>query len=238
MAAIAFFDFDETLIVGNSGQLWIRRELREGNITPTQFLRAAVWMFRYKLGWASMDDALRTAIGSLRGQSEQALRERTRAFYETEVRTLYRTGARPALERHRAQGDAIVLLTASSIYLSELVAEELGFDDVLCNRFEIDEAGAHTGRPVGNLCFGAGKLEYAEAYARQRGVSLSDCWFYTDSYSDLPVLERLGHPVVVNPDPRLRREAERRGWPVEWWGEALSGADPGASVFAGSQQGG
>lgn len=238
MPAIAFFDFDETLIVGNSGQLWIRRELREGNITPTQFLRAAVWMLRYKMGWASMDDALRTAIGSLRGQSEQALRARTRAFYETEVRMLYRTGARPALERHRARGDAVVLLTASSVYLSELVAAELGLDDVLCNRFEVDEAGAHTGRPVGNLCFGAGKLGYAEAYAQQRGVSLSDCWFYTDSYSDLPVLERMGHPVVVNPDPRLRREAERRGWPVEWWGDALSGADPGASLFAGSQQGG
>jgi HAD superfamily hydrolase (TIGR01490 family) len=236
MGAIAFFDFDETLIVGNSGRLWIRRELKEGNVSRTQFLRAAVWMLRYKMGWASMDDALRTAIGSLRGQTEQALRARTRAFYETEVRMLYRTGARPALDRHRARGDAIVLLTASSLYLSELVAEELGLDDVLCNRFEVDAAGAHTGRPVGSLCFGAGKLGYAEAYARQRGVSLADCWFYTDSYSDFPVLERIGHPVVVNPDPRLRREAERRGWPVEWWGEALSGADPSASVFQGSQQ--
>ena len=234
MPAIAFFDFDETLIVGNSGQLWIRRELREGNISHRQFLRAAVWMLRYKMGWASMDDAIRTAIGSLRGQSERALRARTRAFYETEVRMLYRTGARPALERHRARGDGIVLLTASSLYLSELVAAELGFDDVLCNRFEVDEAGAHTGRPVGSLCFGAGKLEYAEVYARDRGVSLADCWFYTDSYSDLPVLERIGHPVVVNPDPRLKREAERRGWPVEWWGEALSHRDPDPSVFAGS----
>lgn len=237
MPAIAFFDFDETLIVGNSGSLWIRRELREGNISHRQFLRAAVWMLRYKVGWASMDDAIRTAIGSLRGQSEQELRARTRAFYETEVRMLYRTGARPALERHRTRGDGIVLLTASSLYLSELVAAELGFDDVLCNRFEVDDTGAHTGQPVGTLCFGAGKLAYAEVYARDRGVSLSDCWFYTDSYSDLPVLERIGHPVVVNPDPRLRREAERRGWPVEWWGAALSGADPGPSLFAGTQPG-
>jgi len=238
MPAIAFFDFDETLIVGNSGRLWIRRELRAGHISRVQFLRAAAWMLRYKLGWASMDDALRTAIGSLRGQPEQALRERTRAFYETEVRMLYRTGARPALERHRARGDAIVLLTASSLYLSELVAQELGLDDVLCNRFEVDDAGAHTGRPVGRLCFGAGKLGYAEAYAEQRGVSLADCWFYTDSHSDLPVLERIGHPVVVNPDPRLRREAERRGWPVEWWGEAISGAGADGTVLRDSEQSG
>jgi HAD superfamily hydrolase (TIGR01490 family) len=237
MGAIAFFDFDETLIVGNSGRLWIRRELKEGHISTTQFLRAAVWMLRYRLGWASMDDAVRRAIGSLRGQSEQTLRQRTRDFYQTEVRMLYRTGARPALERHRARGDAIVLLTASSLYLSELVAEELGMDDVLCNRFEVDETGAHTGRPVGTLCFGAGKLDYAEVYARDRGVALADCWFYTDSFSDLPVLERVGHPVVVNPDPRLRREAERRAWPVEWWGEALSADDAGGALVERSGQG-
>jgi HAD superfamily hydrolase (TIGR01490 family) len=218
MGAIAFFDFDETLIAGNSGNLWIRRELRAGHINRVQFLRAAAWMARYKLGWASMDDALRTAIGSLRGQSEQELRARTQAFYEEELRTLYRSGARPAVERHRQQGDAVALLTASSLYLSELVARELELDAVLCNRFELDETGVHTGRPVGRLCFGAGKIGYAEAYAAERGVSLTDCTFYTDSYSDLPVLDRVGHPVVVNPDRRLRREAERRGWPIQWWG--------------------
>lgn len=229
MGAIAFFDFDETLIVGNSGNLWIRRELKAGHISSWQFLRAAVWMARYKLGWASMDDALRTAIGSLQGVPEQELRARTRAFYAEEVRMLYRTGARPALERHRAQGDSIVLLTASSIYLSELVADELGLDDVLCNRFEIDADGLHTGRSVGTLCFGAGKLPHAEAYARARGVSLEACFFYTDSYSDLPVLERVGHPVVVNPDPRLRAEAERRSWPIEWWGDAAVQRTPAAA---------
>lgn len=229
MEAIAFFDFDETLIVGNSGNLWIRRELKAGHISSWQFLRAAVWMARYKLGWASMDDALRTAIGSLQGVPEQELRARTRAFYAEEVRMLYRTGARPALERHRARGDSIVLLTASSIYLSELVADELGLDDVLCNRFEIDGDGLHTGRSVGTLCFGAGKLPHAEAYALARGVSLEACFFYTDSYSDLPVLERVGHPVVVNPDPRLRAEAERRSWPIEWWGDAAVQPTPSAA---------
>ena len=222
MNAVAFFDFDDTLIVGNSGNLWIRRELRAGNITRLQFLRAAVWMARYRLGLATLDDALRTAIGSLKGQPAAALRERTRAFYEEEVRALYRTGARDAIARHRAEGDAVVLLTASSLYLSELVAAELGLDAVLCNRFAVDAAGLHTGEPEGALCFGAGKLEYARAYAAGRGIALSDCSFYTDSYSDLPVLERVGRPVVVNPDRRLRAEALRRGWPVAEWDAAAA----------------
>jgi HAD superfamily hydrolase (TIGR01490 family) len=215
--SIAFFDFDETLIVGNSGNLWIRRELRQGHINRLQALRAASWMVRYRLGFASMEEALRTAIRSLAGTPEQTLRERTREFYEEEVRHLYRTGAREALGQHRVDGDACVLLTASSLYLSELVSADLALDAVLCNRFQVRD-GLHTGESEGELCFGAGKLRYAEDYALRMGVALADCTFYTDSYSDLPVLERVGAPVLVNPDRRLRKEAKTRGWRVVEWG--------------------
>jgi HAD superfamily hydrolase (TIGR01490 family) len=215
--SIAFFDFDETLIVGNSGNLWIRRELRSGHINRLQALHAASWMVRYRLGFASMEDALRTAIRSLAGTPEETLRQRTRDFYQEEVRQLYRSGARQALDEHRSRGDACVLLTASSLYLSELVSNELHLDGVLCNRFQVRE-GLHTGELEGELCFGAGKLRYAEAYAQRSGVSLGACTFYTDSYSDMPVLERVGTPVLVNPDRRLRREARARGWKVVEWG--------------------
>jgi HAD superfamily hydrolase (TIGR01490 family) len=215
--SIAFFDFDETLIVGNSGSLWIRRELRSGHISRLQALRAASWMVRYRLGFASMEEALRTAIKSLEGTAEETLRQRTRAFYQEEVRGLYRGGGPEAVARHRARGEACVLLTASSLYLSELVRADLDLDEVLCTRFQVRD-GMHTGEPEGSLCFGVGKLRYAEEYAARSGVSLDACTFYTDSYTDLPVLERVGQPVVVNPDRRLRREARLRGWQVVKWG--------------------
>ncbi|HXX30926.1 MAG TPA: HAD family hydrolase [Myxococcaceae bacterium] len=228
--SIAFFDFDETLIVGNSGRLWVRRELRSGHITRAQALRAAAWMVRYRMGFATMEDALRTAIRSLRGTPEETIRRRTREFYEEEVRPLYRGGARRAVALHRGRGEACVLLTASSLYLSELVRADLGLDDVLCTRFQVQQ-GVHTGEPEGWLCFGAGKLRYAEEYAAGRGVELDACTFYTDSYSDLPVLERVGCPVVVNPDRRLRRVARRRGWQaVEWGGPAAPGAAAGHAL--------
>ncbi|MGO9831811.1 MAG: HAD family hydrolase [Myxococcaceae bacterium] len=219
--SIAFFDFDETLIVGNSGSLWIRRELRSGNINRLQALRAASWMVRYRLGFASMEEALHTAIRSLEGTAEEALRQRTRVFYEEEIRHLYRAGARAAVDHHRARGEACVLLTASSLYLSELVSAELGLDGVLCTRFRVRD-GLHTGESDGEVCFGTGKLRYAEGYARRYGVSLAACTFYTDSYSDLPVLEQVGQPVLVNPDRRLRREAKARGWRVVEWGGPAS----------------
>jgi HAD superfamily hydrolase (TIGR01490 family) len=217
--SIAFFDFDETLIVGNSGNLWIRRELRSGHINRLQALRATSWMVRYRLGFASMEEALRTAIRSLAGTPEGTMRQRTLEFYEEEVRHLYRAGAREAVDQHRSRGEACVLLTASSLYLSELVSADLHLDAVLCNRFQVRD-GLHTGESEGALCFGAGKLRYAEEYAKRSGVSLADCTFYTDSYSDLPVLERVGAPVLVNPDRRLRREAKARGWRVVEWGGA------------------
>lgn len=229
--SVAFFDLDKTLLSVNSGSLWVRRELRLGHITRLQALRAGLWLTRYHLGFASLEDAMHQAIAHLHGSEARVLRERTGAFYEEGVRTLYRPGALRALEEHRGAGERLVLLTSSSNYLSELVARDLRLDGILCTSLEVDGQGLHTGRAQGELCFGQGKRLHAEAYARQVGVPLSACAFYTDSYADLPVLEVVGRPVVVHPDPRLRREALRRGWPIVTWGQPAAGGarvDPAA----------
>ncbi|MFN7134958.1 MAG: HAD family hydrolase [Myxococcales bacterium] len=216
--AIAFFDLDNTLLARNSGALWINAELRAGHITPVQALRAWSWLARYALGFARLEDAILASIATLNGQEERVLRERTAAFYEREVRRLFRPHGRNVLARHRADGEQLVLLTSSSNYLSEPVANELTLDGYLCNRFEVDASGRYTGRALGPLCFGPGKVEVAKAFADARGVDLKACAFYTDSASDLPMLEAVGRPVAVNPDPRLRRIARQRGWAVEDWG--------------------
>jgi HAD superfamily hydrolase (TIGR01490 family) len=230
--AVAFFDLDKTLLAVNSGSLWVRRELKLGHITRAQALLAGLWLARYHLGFVAMEDALAKAITHLAGTDARAIAERTGVFYAEHVRALYRPGALRAVEEHREAGDRLVLLTSSSGYLSELVARDLRLDAILCNRFEVDAAGLHTGRPHGAVCFGAGKRAYAEAYAREAGVPLSACAFYTDSYSDLPVLEVVGRPVAVHPDQRLRREAQRRGWPIVTWGVPNVGSalvDPSGS---------
>ena len=213
----AYFDLDKTLLARNSATLWVESELRGGHIRWTTALRAATWIARYELGMARMEEAVLAAIASIEGQSEQVIVDRTEAFWKEQVRHLVRPGAREALDRHRAAGDRLVLLTSSSLYLSRLAQEELGLDAILCNRFEVKE-GSFTGRPEGGLCFGAGKLDHAQADARAHGEVLGEATFYTDSRSDLPVLEAVGKPVAVNPDPRLRRPARRVNWPVVDWG--------------------
>jgi HAD superfamily hydrolase (TIGR01490 family) len=217
--SIAFFDLDRTILSVNSGVLWIKAEWRDGRLSVWQGLEAAFWLVRYSLGTAGLEDALRKSVGTLKGDLESELAARTQAFYEREVQGLVRPGARESLATHRQAGDRLVLLTASSNYLSEPISRALELDDFVCNAFEVDADGRYTGHPVEPICYGQGKVERARAYAETAGVALSECTFYSDSASDLPMLEVVGRPVAVNPDPQLLRVARRRGWPVEDWGE-------------------
>lgn len=216
--AIAFFDLDRTLLDLNSGSAWIRYERAHGNLALVDLVRASGWLLRYHMGFADLDAALRLAISRLQGQTEASLTARTLDFYDRHIAHRVRPGALKALARHREAGDRIALLTTSSIYLSRPVGVDLGIDDLLCNRFGVDSSGRFTGQPIEPMCFGVGKLDHARALAEAHGVELTACSFYTDSIADLPVLEAVGRPVVVHPDPRLRRIARTRGWAEENWG--------------------
>ena len=217
--AIAFFDFDRTLIAANSAALWIRREMRLGHMHPLTAVWAASWMLRYHLGFSSLEAAIERAISTLAGTRESEIRERSEEFYETFLKHLYRPGALEAVERHRREGDRLVLLTSSSLYLAELVQRDLRFDAVLCNRFEVDAAGLLAGKTVGAVCFGGRKLDYAREFAERVGMRLEDSVFYTDSITDAPVLRAVGTAVAVNPDGRLKRLARKQGWSVVDWGK-------------------
>lgn len=219
---IAFFDLDRTVLACNSATLWIRRETRLGFIRRGDAARAAVWVGLYQLGFARIEAAIGDAIATLEGADEAALRGRTADFW-SEISNQIRPGARAAIDRHRAEGHHLYLLTSSSNYMSEPVVQALALDGALCTRFEVRD-GVFTGRAEGPLCYGPGKVEHARALADRLGASLADAAFYTDSYSDLPMMEAVGRPVAVHPDPRLSRHARRRGWPVEDWDRRDGGA--------------
>ena len=217
MPRIAFFDLDKTLIAVNSATLWVRREIKDGRISLWGAARAAYWTFLYELGFARIERAIEDGIRTLTGQPESDMVERVRSFFEEEARALLRPGAERAVQRHLQAGDQVALLTSSSCYLGGHFADLLGASHTLANRFEVDDRGRFTGEPVKPLCYGPGKVHYAQRLADELGADLSDCAFYTDSYADVPVLERVGHPVAVHPDPRLTRVATQRGWPIEVW---------------------
>ena len=216
MSGVAFFDLDRTLLDCNSATLWVRRQVREGHMRRLDAVRMGLMIGLYQLGMGNVDDSVNEAIRALEGQSESDIRDRTEAFWEEEVAHRFRPGAAAVLSEHRALGEPLVLLTGSSTYMSALVSEVLGMDGALCTEFEVVD-GRFTG--AGTLCYGDAKRVAAEAYLSDKDISLADCAFYTDSYTDLPVMELVGRPVAVHPDPRLRRHAKREGWPVQDWSQ-------------------
>ena len=216
MPTAAFFDLDGTLLAVNSADLWVRRERRLRRISGWQLARAVLWLAGYRLGILDMEAALRGALVTIRGVEEGFIRRETQAWWREEVRALVAPGARPALAGHRARGDLLVLLTSSSRYAAEMACEELGLDDALFQRYQVED-GRFTGEPLPPICYGPGKVVAAEAWAEERGVDLAQSAFYSDSSTDLPMLARVGRPFAVNPDPRLKLVARKRGWPVLDW---------------------
>ncbi len=216
MPAAAFFDLDGTLLTVNSATLWLRRERRLGRVTPWQVARAALMIASYRIGVLDMESALRAGLRPIRGLSEESIRSETRTWWLTDVRPFVAPGARAVLERHRRAGDRLVLLTSSSRYAAEMAREEFGLDDTLFQHYEVRD-GCFTGDPLRPICYAGGKVEVAERWARASGIDLAGSSFYTDSSTDLPMLERVGHPYAVHPDPRLRVVARARGWPILDW---------------------
>jgi HAD superfamily hydrolase (TIGR01490 family) len=228
--AIALFDLDKTLLARNSAALWLMWELRQGHVRLHQAALATAWLLRYRLGHTDLALPLQRSVAVLRGVPDSLWRSRTQAFYEAWVRPQYRRGGLEALAQHRLAGDRLVLLSSTHHHLAQAVHRDLGFDHVLCTHLEVDGAGLLTGRIAGELCFGAGKLAAAQNLCAHLGASLDACVFYTDSNSDTPVLEAVGRPVAVNPDPALARRARRSGWPILDWGPAVPWPPSGLQV--------
>lgn len=215
----AFFDLDKTLLSVNSGKLWIHRERRLGRITRAQVVDAAFKILAYRLGIIDMDAAMRKALAVYRGIPEHTVEQWTREWYREEVASHVSPGGRAALAEHREAGHLLVLLTSSSPYASAIATEQMQLDAYISTVYEVRE-GVFTGEPELPLCYGEGKVVRAEAFARESDVDLDQSYFYTDSNTDRPMLERVGHPRVVNPDLRLRLHARRRGWPILDWHNA------------------
>jgi HAD superfamily hydrolase (TIGR01490 family) len=212
----AFFDMDRTLIRVNSGDLWIRWLRERGEISRYEMLRALAWIFQYKLALLDMEAVATKVIASMRGQSEGELVGKAREFFDKLIATEVAPKALAAIERHRAEGHVVAILSSSTPYVVEPLAARLGIEHAICTRINVAD-GLFDGTHKKPACYGAGKVHWAEAFAREHEVDLAQSFFYTDSYSDLPMLERVGVARVVNPDTRLKRHAKRVGWTVDEW---------------------
>ena len=216
MARAAFFDMDLTLLRVNSGSRWVKYLRTRGEIGLPMLIRSGIWLLQYRLSLLDMEAVAAILAADMAGDSEQETRDKVADFYRTELQHTISPDARAQLEEHRRQGDTIVLLTSATPYVAEPLARELTIPHVLCTRLSV-ENGRFSGKLQPPACYGSGKVHHAERFASAHGVDLAQSSFYTDSYSDLPMLLRVGRPVAVNPDRRLSRDARRQGWPMLRW---------------------
>jgi HAD superfamily hydrolase (TIGR01490 family) len=212
----AFFDMDRTLIRVNTGTEWVKWMRKRGEMTRLKMLQALGWLAQYKLSILDMEAVFEKGIAEMAGELEQPMIDKAMEFNKLCVFPQVAPKGLQALEYHRKQGHVVAILSSSTPYVTEPLARHLGIEHVLCTRLPVRDGkfvGIHT-RPA---CYGLGKVHWAEAFAREQEIDLTRSFFYTDSYSDLPMLERVGIKRVINPDTRLARHARRAGWEVDQW---------------------
>ncbi len=212
----AFFDVDHTLLDVNSGARWLRHAWLTGQTSSLQALRALGWLVRYRLALLDLEAVTVLAAKDYRGRSAADLDAEARSWFRRDIEAHVCIEGRARVAEHQAKGHVVALLTSGTRFSVTPLAELLGVTHLLCTELEV-EGGELTGRHIAPACAGAGKVVYAGRFAAEHGIDLSQSYFYTDSYSDLPMLERVGCPRVVNPDPRLKRRARTRGWEIERW---------------------
>lgn len=213
----ALFDMDRTLIRRDSASLYVRYQRDQGEVGLGYSLRVGWWLFKYTLGVIDAEKVAGRALASYRGKSEAWMLERCQNWFGDYVLPHVTAGGREAVERHRAEGDLLAIVTGATRYAAEPLARELGIDHVVCTELELDDSGCFTGRLQAPMCYGRGKITRTERLADAHGFSLHEASFYTDSITDRPLLEKVAVPIVVNPDGRLRRLAQQRNWRIERW---------------------
>ena len=212
----AFFDMDKTLIAENSGTLYMKYLYQKGEIDRWELLKGLGAYLQYKIGVLDINAWTKGMMVQFRGQSERTLtREANQWFQEMVVQTLY-PEAEKLVKEHQTAGHVVAIVSGASKFVVKPLAARLGIKHILYTRLET-ENGRFTGRVVEPICFEEGKIYWLQQLVDDQQIDLARSWFYTDSVTDLPLLELVGHPVVVNPDPRLYRTAVRRRWPVRFF---------------------
>ncbi|MDZ7674083.1 MAG: HAD-IB family hydrolase [Acidimicrobiales bacterium] len=213
----AFFDLDRTLLRGASGPV-LSGALRQvgamgQNALPGEDL---VYKLFNLIGETRPSMLLARQGARFSGGQPQELVRRAGAVAAEALVPMVEPYALPIIEEHRVAGRPLVVATTSPHDLVAPFAERLGLDATIATRYGVDENGRYDGTINGHFVWGRGKLRAVEEWAEEHDVDVDESWAYSDSFYDIPLLGAVGHPTVVNPDPRMRVAAAVRRWPVRW----------------------
>jgi HAD superfamily hydrolase (TIGR01490 family) len=210
----AFFDFDETLLDTESSRLgfkylWERRLVSRGFIAKVMIAN-----FFYKRHWMSDEKIAAIMLKFYQGKNLQDFEQGAPDFYREHLKPHLAPNIMRRVVHHQQEGHVLVLISGSIRYLLEPVAKDLGFHHLLCTDLEVGADGLLTGRSQGPLCLDSTKRVLAERLAADANIDLSSSYAYGNHQADLPLLESVGHPHVVEPTRPLKDVAIEKHWPL------------------------
>lgn len=204
---------DGTLIATNSGVSFMRYSYSRGKTSLWRVLKSMADYLRYRYDLINMKKAYRQSLQPLVGVKEEDLIQFCQEWFTAMVKDLIFPEAQEAVQQHQFKGETVVIISNATTYAIKPLAEYLGIPYVLGTILQVHES-RFTGDFIEPLCFAQGKVYWAKKLMRELGGEFSRATFYTDSITDLPLLELVGNPQVVNPDPKLRALAKKRGWHI------------------------
>lgn len=216
--SLALFDLDHTLLDGDSNTLWLDYLVRHGHLPGEVQLQQADYMARYAAQELDIADYLGFHLQLLSTRPVTEWLAARADFVATEISPRISPAARDAVAAHRANDDRLAIITATNSFLSAAIGE-LFHVPVIAPHAEVRD-GYLSGQIEGELCFREKKLTCLNAWLESEGLGnegLGDCYFYSDSANDLPLLEAVTCPVAVNPDESLAALAQQRGWSILQW---------------------
>jgi len=211
---LALFDLDNTLLGGDSDHAWGDYLCARGILDGVAYkARNDAFYQDYLAGRLDIAAYLNFSLEIL-GRSEMAqLEQWHREFMRDCVEPIILAKGEALLDEHRRAGDKLLIITATNRFVTAPIAARLGVDTLLATECEM-AGGRYTGRTTDVPCYKEGKVTRLNRWLAETGSSLEDSCFYSDSINDLALLQRVTRPVAVDPDPKLRAEAEQRGWPI------------------------
>lgn len=211
---LAIFDLDNTLIAGDSDHAWGEFLCEKGLVDAEAYRQGNDYFYdQYKQGTLDIYEFLEFALKPLSEHSMSSLNVLHNEFMQEKVLPMMLPKAKELLDNHRAQGDFLLIITATNRFVTGPIAKFLGVDDIIATEPE-QLNGSYTGKVDGIPCFQNGKVERLNAWLKNNQYSLEGSYFYSDSQNDLPLLELVSNPVAVNPDETLEAFANEHLWPV------------------------
>lgn len=209
---LALFDLDNTMIAGDSDHAWGEFIVERGLVDAEEYRRMNDEFYdEYLTGGLDCAAYLRFALEPLSRFSMEELHSLHQEFMASKVSEMWLTAADDLVEKHRAQGHRLIVITATSRFVVEPIVRKFGITDILCSEPEVRD-GRYTGDFVEEPCFSEGKVTKLERWLARQNEDIEGAWFYSDSFNDIPLLEKVDNPVAVDPDDSLKEHAEKSGW--------------------------